>query len=80
MSDWISVNDKLPELRMIKDTDEDYESEYYISEMVLVATNKGCKIAYYEVDDGDKTFWVGDCGENYTVTHWMPLPELPKEG
>lgn len=24
--------------------------------------------------------WVDDIGYHYDVTHWQPLPELPKEG
>ena len=28
---------------------------------------------------GDKTFWIIELGRSSAVTHWMPLPQPPKE-
>lgn len=71
-SQWISVKDRLP-----------YDSD----ESVLVIANgkfrnitldKAFELACYYKDDG----WVLESYpdmENVRVTHWMPLPEPPKE-
>lgn len=60
---WISVKDRLPE--------DEYEC--------LVIDKSG----YYWIGwfKGDEERWVIDgtiCGDGY-VTHWIPLPEPPKE-
>lgn len=80
--EWISVKDKLPEVHPATDGD------YWASDFVLVyfgdgVLNKIC-VANYEVDGEDKCLWVSfsDTGTGdmaYDVTHWMPLPEPPKE-
>ena len=61
---WISVKDRLPE-------DE---------EMKLIATwhKNVMKIAYYNQEIKS---WVSNGYElwDVTVTHWMPIPEPPKE-
>lgn len=66
-SKWISVDDRLPDI----DTE------------VLICTDKGL---YYDVAQysGGKKFWTlernPDCWVTVSgVTHWMPLPEPPKE-
>jgi len=55
------------------------------SESVLILRDNGsCSVAYYcnSAEDGD--YWTTDddktmyCWEE--VTHWQPLPELPKKG
>lgn len=75
---WISVKDKLPELKRF---DEDGDT-WLMSSPVLVATNKGVTIGYYE-DDLDPKFkpcWNDrEHGEKIKVTHWMELPERPKK-
>lgn len=65
MSEWISTKDRLP--------DEDKE--------VLVA--------YWFLPNNGDPSWIIETGrylagkwvqlEGYDVTHWMPLPEPPKE-
>lgn len=65
MSEWISVKDRMP------------ESHYGESDNVLVIDEIGIrKILYF-----DGGCWCYPTGETYgrNVTHWMPLPELPKE-
>lgn len=68
MAEWISVNERLPEDRR--------------SVLVYCPYNKCIYTAYYE-DFNDEWYYFG-CGGRievyYTVSHWMPLPEPPKEG
>lgn len=64
VQEWISVDDRLPE---------------NIANRVLVVCERsnGVFYAHYE-----KPFWINletDKPFISTVTHWMPLPELPKE-
>ncbi len=72
MSEWISVNDRLPETE----------------EIVLVTVSGcphknitlvcACELAEFNVHEG----WILEMypeWENPIVTHWMPLPEPPKE-
>lgn len=68
MAEWISVEERLP---------EDNHSV-----LVYCPYNKCIFTAYYDDFAGE---WVhfGGCmpGEvYYPVSHWMPLPEPPKEG
>lgn len=73
---WIPVTERLPELKKLEDPDGD---DWRESEFVLVAT------AAREVREGQ--FWKinNEYGWNsrddvaLIVTHWMPLPEPPKE-
>jgi|GEM_PF-2870310 hypothetical protein len=72
MSKWISVKDRLPE--------KDNEDWYII---VLTRERRGreakriVRVGYW--DCYHKRFWGFEAGFDYTVTHWMPLPEPPKE-
>lgn len=64
MSEWISVKDDLPD-----------EFPYD----VLVMGKNECDEYFYDIafyDDGEwkSLYWEGE-----NITHWMPLPELPKE-
>ena len=67
---WISVKDRLPE-----------DEELYL---ICTESNFGkIDIAYYQ-PIGDKfsnyePFWQGKSNRSTRVTHWMPLPEPPKE-
>ena len=70
MAEWISVNDRLPEdyvpvLAYVKHIDG--KRAVFLVDHVIDYTN-GCK-TWAETD----TSW------KYCVSHWMPLPEPPKE-
>ena len=75
MSEWISVKDKLP----AKDDYNDY----------LITDGKHCYVGHYRHDacawDNSKLGWIqgtdAATDETYAIniTHWMTLPELPKE-
>lgn len=65
---WISVKDRLP------DADEG-------DDFLAVSKNGNFVFeAYFVRDCGrGKNLWNDGCGNFYEVTHWMPLPEPPKE-
>ena len=62
MSDWISVEDKLP--------DE-------FQEVLSFAGHNGIAHSIYRAENFKKSLvvWL-----HLDVTHWMPLPEPPKQG
>ena len=63
MSEWISVKDRLPEL---------YKGCLICSEHGNIRTG------YYSCHN---EWFASEYGQNIIkyVTHWMPLPDLPKE-
>lgn len=61
--EWISVKDRLP--------DQKYEAYLCSLDSCLFPGSQYINIRVF-CDDGK---WEA----NGTVTHWMPLPELPKE-
>jgi hypothetical protein len=87
MSEWISVNDRLPDV--VKDDLEDDVSDVLVSfKRVCCACSSGDESLYYGIGYlmGGKwqlTELLEDdhFPDNYVttirVTHWMKLPELP---
>lgn len=72
MSEWISVDDRIPS------TCEDvlvcvkYKSLDWEAQTIQIA---------FRTIGGSEVKWMGygiEYDEFYLVTHWMPLPELPK--
>lgn len=83
--DWISVNDRLPDLFKAVCSDG---SKFFASEDVLAfcVDNYGEKrqiVACFEKDDTGclYTGWLeaSEGTQLSSVTHWMPLPEPPKD-
>ena len=75
-SEWISVEDRLPEDDFPKDTERR-------SIRCFVATNKGSVKAcvrqrYILESTGELSPWCWSRDVFDTPTHWMPLPEPPK--
>jgi hypothetical protein len=67
MPDWISVKERLPQDRY--------------SVLVYCPDNKCAFTAYYDDSVGKWVHFGGLPDEVYRpVSHWMPLPEPPKEG
>jgi len=69
MSQWISVKDRLPEP----------------CESILLAGETACKsCSPLKVRNGkmnrQKNFEFGEFDCPFYATHWMPLPEPPKDG
>lgn len=60
---WISVEDGLPET---------FES-------VIVLTKHEMLICHHDGDEWVINYDGEYAGYDYEITHWMPLPELPKE-
>jgi hypothetical protein len=69
---WIPVTERLP--KQWHETEEEYFGEP-IEFIVLIC---GAKCANTLGFDGNNFFDL-DSGEIYEVSHWMPLPEPPKE-
>jgi len=62
MSEWISVTDKLPKKR---------------TPVLAASASRGMLIAAWygtKAEPRWQSWW--DCN-NYNITHWMTLPELP---
>lgn len=65
MPEWISVDDKLPELG---------------KEVLAYCAGRFMEVARLDFKDGEKRFLcMWDSTALYRVTHWMPLPEPPQE-
>ena len=72
MSEWISVKERLPEPKF-----PSQQRGFY-----LVALSNGVvkELAYEFRAYENMLFDVGWHETAYPVTHWMPLPDPPKEG
>jgi hypothetical protein len=64
MSEWISVKDELPE-----------PNEIYLVHCPSWSDDE-CAVCLFE---NGKWYYDHDSEINSYVTHWMPLPEPPKE-
>lgn len=63
MPEWISVKDRLP-------TQKSYVLVY------TICPNVECQVWFYD----ENGHWYDECGwSRGEPTHWMPLPEPPKE-
>lgn len=69
--EWISVEEKLPEM-----FDSLPEDGIYWSKSVLAAEGSAMELAKYHTGkEGNR--WLTETGDEMEVTHWMPLPEAP---
>lgn len=78
VNQWISVNDRLPEA-----VEEDVNGKIAFSKSVLVYLVYDNGFTYITNDRFrvDSKSWLHEIpGEGCKVTHWMPLPEPPKDG
>ena len=64
MADWISVKDRLPEEGRFVLV---FCERFHNSSPMFVSRRL------------DFNYW-GGLGRDFGITHWMPLPEPPKEG
>lgn len=80
MSDWISVNHKTPnDGQYVVAADIGHACIYsafvcYYSQGCFTPDTGGLQAGNY---DGGAVIYVDG---NTTITHWMPLPEPPKDG
>jgi len=72
MSEWISVEDRLPPI----DTEVLVFSHGNMNVCSLIRPDEEMADVVWEDDYG---YWDDDEGVA-AVTHWMPLPKPPKEG
>lgn len=81
MAEWISVKDRLPEKKpiMIATTAYQNSSDFvivYIDNVTWPYRRKIVTLGRYDYDCED---WKIKNAYRGIVTHWMPLPEPPKE-
>ena len=73
MSEWISVKDRLPE------TEDDFVLVIVSGEpRKNIKLQSAYELATYNTEDG----WILEKWPDWMcakITHWMPLPEPPKE-
>lgn len=63
MGNWVSVKDRIPDI-----------------EVIACGFQHGIMIGYIYWDESYKEYRAeNDCEILTSVTHWMPLPEPPKE-
>lgn len=76
-SPWISVKDDLP----YKHEELILNKEHpFLTNKVLIKTEVRVHIAFMIKDIiKDKWIWYGYGEDENQITHWMPIPELPKE-
>ena len=68
MNEWISVKDRLPE----------YKKNVFLH--IPKYTGRPVREGHLSSTDGAGHKWVGADGYIYSdTTHWMPLPEPPKD-
>lgn len=73
MSFWISVDDRLPEVG----NSSVYGSDWCLGVVDSLGTRYVEMIKYVDVP---QPYWKDQFDDrSLVVTHWMPLPELPKE-
>lgn len=76
-SKWIPVTERLPEDDLPKDS-----KRKSIKVLVTYKTSSGVPVVRTQVRE--KEPWFNSKGWDWTkhepITHWMPLPEPPKEG
>jgi len=74
--EWISVKDRLPEKEdyyLACDVDDEWDNEIFMAEFMVEKTGyMSGPMGFYIYNEDLHTEIIVD------VTHWMPLPELPK--
>jgi hypothetical protein len=71
---WISVKDRLPELR--QEVLVWYDNGY---EVAYLQKFEPPKLQYPQFNNVEMFEWCFGDFEDFDVTHWMPLPDRPKE-
>lgn len=74
---WIPVTERLPEEVLEESWDE---KPHTASALVLVAVRDDCDRRFVSDDITFDGKWCNYPSPDFEVTHWMPLPEPPKEG
>lgn len=69
---WISVEDKLP-------CEKCMGIDIYDEVLIYFETNEGMHIDIGFINEDDDWFITNNQQVDIKVTHWMPLPEPPKD-
>ena len=77
VQEWISVDDRLP-IEEAKAHEQEWPGEY-CEFLVMIEKGSLPTTLYYDLEENE-WFRINTAleRETYEVTHWMPLPELPK--
>lgn len=76
MSEWIDVNDKLPEITDWPQPEVGLKKMGWSKDVLICLDGLAITTGYYR---SDGQWFIHDEHEVNRVTHWMPLPELPDE-
>lgn len=82
--EWISVKDRLPDadgkvLVFIPQREGCLQNGMYLGELKPIKANDGSGNFFnIPIEASEWTVWGFSYFEHPIVTHWMPLPELPK--
>ena len=80
VQNWIPVTERLPDTEMDYWEDEDgTRCAYEASEWVWGIDMNGIQARVRYETGPVFQGWYDDSGKTYAVTHWMSLPEAPKE-
>lgn len=83
MSEWISVEDRVPDEPGKYLVVVTWAPHRYVDVAHFALKLLGLHLAHDDLDDHDRWgWWDSDsegAWERTHITHWMPLPELPKE-
>ena len=85
ISPWISVEDRLPEKhRKIKIKHGDADLDWISTEVFFMDDEGDCYVGMYDfgtdqwVINQDVFLYYNDVYDGGVITHWMPIPQLPK--
>lgn len=67
--EWISVKDRLPDEHVLFNFEEPFFGTVTLEQ----------NVGYYDEESDSWYFAINDHKVKTKVTHWMPLPESPKE-
>ena len=76
-SPWISVNDDLPCNH--SDLVLTYNNRPFLTRFVYVITDNIHTLFLCNMKKSDNNIWIWNYSSKDKITHWMPIPELPKE-
>ena len=75
---WIPAKERLPDMHTESCTVDGEKYEYQISDPVVCYTDREEVVACRAVYEEGKQYWTNDMSAPFAVTHWLPLPQLPK--
>ena len=75
MSDWISVEDRLPERRVLPNGKK---IPYSVDVLVYDPPEKAVHHGWYDYKQECWFIWYGADEHKVSVAHWHPLPDPPE--